>query len=62
MKKVEVFGNMDPVPAGVYSEIYSNTQMDIDGRMEIFEVQWEEHIVRQNQNNVLVLRRWPPPH
>lgn len=38
MKKVEVFGNMDPVPAGVYSEIYSNTQMDIDGRMEIFEV------------------------
>nr|XP_022308454.1 nuclear receptor subfamily 1 group D member 2-like isoform X2 [Crassostrea virginica]XP_022308455.1 nuclear receptor subfamily 1 group D member 2-like isoform X2 [Crassostrea virginica] len=38
MKKVEMFGKMDPVPAGVYSEIYSNTQMDIDGRMEIFEV------------------------
>jgi hypothetical protein len=33
-----MFGNMDPIPAGVYSEIYKNTQMDIDGRMEIFQV------------------------
>ncbi|XP_061179873.1 nuclear receptor ROR-beta-like [Saccostrea echinata] len=41
-EKVEMFGKMDPVPARVYSEIYKNTQMDIDGRMEIFQVIKEE--------------------
>lgn len=38
-EKVEMFGNMDPIPAGVYSEIYKNTQMDMDGRLEIFQVE-----------------------
>ncbi|XP_048756971.2 nuclear receptor ROR-alpha B-like [Ostrea edulis] len=41
-EKVEMFGNMDPIPAGVYSEIYKNTQMDMDGRLEIFQVIREE--------------------
>ncbi|XP_062598281.1 probable nuclear hormone receptor HR3 isoform X2 [Saccostrea cucullata] len=41
-EKEEMFGKMDPLPARVYSEIYKNTQMDIDGRMEIFQVIKEE--------------------
>lgn len=37
-QKVNLFGSMDPLPANVYNEIFNITNMDIDGRMKIFDL------------------------
>ncbi|XP_056002632.1 vitamin D3 receptor-like isoform X2 [Ostrea edulis] len=37
-QKIELFGNMDPLPANIYNEIFNMTNMDIDGRTKILEI------------------------
>ncbi|XP_062585820.1 nuclear receptor ROR-beta-like [Saccostrea cucullata] len=37
-QKIQLFGNMDPLPANIYNEIFNVTNMDIDGRTKILEL------------------------